>query len=672
MTVVPGLQSDEEKEVQPSQAVGSNCSYCSKNFASRNALFRHLREDETCSFEHNGGKKLNDNDNVQMIKESMAFLFGYDDFQDDDVALDGTRNRQTAKPQPTVAEQAGERIRNVLVDSLRSQLSGDGTLSSSIEEIRIVSSTQSTLAKLRHRVLTQEAGCSATGDVLVVTVTIPSTTTIVVWEQVFETMKQTLSSDSESSATQLLACRLMDKGAAVPFHAERSCTQMIYHYLLPVSWIPDSDVISEWWREQDKISQHGNADKSIYRKYTKRGTTPSTNSLKSLKAALRAAESNRVRISTSEGVDTARMAKGRYGALGHKERRAWHSFASPALVGGAVSPNHETAWRVVDRARIIGFVQEESSESDEAKQLCAIIEVRGDDFLPQQVRRIVGSAVSIAHGWLPIEYFSQSTSSETVVETPLAPAGRLYLAGVRFHFDELEANGQPLFQNHPTRRIVGEWNVAEAFRANFKTQQRILRMKTNHREIRHELDWLAELKDSTCPRIWNAMDQQKNVIHDADAVPFPAHAAEELYLPVLTELRRIASNGEWPETSVARSNIIRGKENVDEKSNSGSFTIINPLVFPKDGVDPKANGRFPNLVEEVFRLERTLSEHSMNRLTLDGKELDVLSSRQPSSHCAVNCNAEFTPHVDSGVGKTPSQTIHGAYFYLLSHSFPLL
>mmetsp|Transcript_6611 Transcript_6611/g.12207 ORF Transcript_6611/g.12207 Transcript_6611/m.12207 type:complete len:105 (+) Transcript_6611:1546-1860(+) len=40
----------------------------------------------------------------------------------------------------------------------------------------------------------------------------------------------------------------------------------------------------------------------------------------------------------------------------------------------------------------------------------------------------------------------------------------------------------------------------------------------------------------------------------------------------------------------------------------------------------------------------------MGRITLKGFEDTIQTDREPSSHCAVNCNAAFTPHVDSGVG----------------------
>lgn len=632
------------------------CGYCSKSFSSRNALFRHLREDDVCSVQHGG---YAGNTASKMVKESVAILFGYEDFAEDD---DPSYRPSTLEP--TVAEQASQRIREILLEAVRFHLTVDETKQSlSNDEVDIVSSTQSSLARLRHRALSQEPGCSATGDVLVATLTVPSSTNISFWKRVFQSLRQQLSEDESTSGVQLLACRLMDK-EIVPFHAERSCTQRIYHYVLPLSWLPDADILTEWWHQPDngKKQQQQDQRNNLYSNYPQKASKPPTDTLKLLKEALRCAESAHVAVtrnmdySTIAGAnsDSTKVARGRYGALGNKERRPWHSFASPSLKGGAASPNHETVWRVVDRARIIGFVEEEnkdlSTKKSDGSNINAIIEIKGDDFLPQQVRRIVGSAVAMTYGWLPKDFFSLATSSSTVVETPLAPAGRMYLSGARFHFNELEADGLQLFESHNSRRIVEEWTGDKAWTTNLHMQQRILQRKTNHAELSVESSWLAELRDQVCPRICKSIDEHMDAIENQELVS--ADDFDNSYLPVLDELRRIVSDGEWPETSVARSSVIRDKQTAEGNRRSGSFTIVNPSVVAKDSSFPKANEKFPKLVEQVFRLEQALSQTQVDRFTLDGVDEKVLSNRQPSSHCAVNCNAEFTPHVDSGVGKS--------------------
>lgn len=65
---------------------------------------------------------------------------------------------------------------------------------------------------------------------------------------------------------------------------------------------------------------------------------------------------------------------------------------------------------------------------------------------------------------------------------------------------------------------------------------------------------------------------------------------------------------------------------------------------------PLANDKFPDLVQAIFELEEILANQARDRLTVDSLVHSIVAPRAPSSHCAVNCNAEFTPHVDSGTG----------------------
>ena len=126
---------------------------------------------------------------------------------------------------------------------------------------------------------------------------------------------------------------------------------------------------------------------------------------------------------------------------------------------------------------------------------------------------------------------------------------------------------------------------------------------------------------------------------------------------------------------MARSNVIRQSENTKDDNGDrsdtagtggGSFTIVNPKVSSKNwDVLPLGNELFENLVDLVFELEMNLIRtNEVDRVaTLDGElvlqenDKDAKHSRVPSSHCAVNCNAQFTPHVDSGRGAGQSMSM---------------
>jgi len=68
-----------------------------------------------------------------------------------------------------------------------------------------------------------------------------------------------------------------------------------------------------------------------------------------------------------------------------------------------------------------------------------------------------------------------------------------------------------------------------------------------------------------------------------------------------------------------------------------SFDILLDSPTSAAGFDlPQANRLFPELAESIFKLEALVANNGIKR--------------PASSHCAVNCCASFTPHVDSGQG----------------------
>jgi FkbM family methyltransferase len=113
------------------------------------------------------------------------------------------------------------------------------------------------------------------------------------------------------------------------------------------------------------------------------------------------------------------------------------------------------------------------------------------------------------------------------------------------------------------------------------------------------------------------------------------HVPEE-YAEVLRLLRLAWSSDELPPTTIARAKVIRGGGGA---SSGGSFTLANPRFMKKGGNAPPANDRFPELAQALFALEDKLR---------DGKV--------SSASCAVNCHAEFVPHVDSGTAANESLT----------------
>jgi tRNA U38,U39,U40 pseudouridine synthase TruA len=596
------------------------CKFCSTKFQSRNALFRHVKTDPLCSKE--AGNETFDS-SMQAVRYSIALQFSY-----------------WGAPNCT-AEKSGELLQQSLQVAINDLIQSN--LNSSIPS-QFISDTQVSIPRLRHRSLAQESGCFAANDVKVISFLAPKG--LIHSNNHVDSSKDCIRSflneiiirtnsilTSRHHFVRLHAIKLLPSDSK--FHAERSCTQRIYHYILPLIWLPNGSELEQWWLQHsvvDGIGPHRN--RAMER--------PPTDSLALLKKALRSAECTSMECYTKEESQrrNVKIAAGRFGKLSTKERLPWHNFADPKLRGDA-SPNNEPVWRVLDRARITEMLQHTDLNGEQ--RVSSIIEFRGDDFLPQQIRRIVGTAIAITHSWLPSSVFDSCRVSGVLIEMPLAPSNRLYLAEAKFHFDELKSNGKSIFLSDVDGVSMIDIDPPDAIKM---LRNRSLQALENDCASMSERQWLVDLKAEIVPNIRNRLKTHNSTSQlDEKSSETYSDAENPSYRRTLLMLRDIVSSGQWPETSVSRTSVIcnLGSNNLAKYYEKGSFTIVNPLFFQDDGKDealrlPLANERFPDLVDAVFELESSLISKTL------------LGKRATSSHCAVNCNAQFKPHVDSGRG----------------------
>mmetsp|Transcript_32944 Transcript_32944/g.38344 ORF Transcript_32944/g.38344 Transcript_32944/m.38344 type:complete len:798 (-) Transcript_32944:30-2423(-) len=644
------------------------CGYCNKTFETRNSLFRHLRNDPTCSTLANDG---NQNSGITMKKDSVALLIGYKSY-----SHHMEENLESGSHIKNDNDLIRESIQNAFTHALNKKFNNNENCETDDQfKAQVITTTQASFAKLRHHLLSQENGVSATGDVMTLSYRYPIKSTLLDERKSFRESQRSelfssllsdvisfLSNDDDErnsytnmnrskpnstiSNVQILSGKLLPSDTY--FHAESRCTQRIYHYLLPLKWLSRGTEIEKWYTQN---TQHNKSNpkstETIKTNYGIRGenriSNPSPDELRVLKNILRKFESVDA-IFSDQDDDMKLLTKKRYGRLAMKKFKAWHNFADPTLKGAA-SPNNKPVWRALDRCRIAQLLTHESNND-----VVAVIEFRGDAFIQQQIRRIIGTTVAISNGWLPFEFIDISTSPDVFIETPLAPNNHIYLAGTRFHFDELKNKGRSIF--HETMSDEDEYQHTT------KVQRNILEryFDQNSPSVdQNESFWLSTIRDEVAPRIKKSLIQlDGRVINNKD--PY-ASSCPPSYRHTLSLLQQISNSGRWPTTSTARSKVIKRNTNVttdvivDDKSGrsgGGSFTIINPKYM--DGIlmnDPsKSNIRvplgnilFPDVVEAVFDLEESIS---------------TSTNRQASSHCAVNCNAQFTPHIDSGRGSGQS------------------
>ena len=572
------------------------------------------------------------------MRISMAFRIAY--------SIISCSQDQEHQSSSSEARKVSTEVQNVVEKALL-DLCGGG---------KVMSCTQTSIASQRHHILSQEDGIASVGDFLVMSLRVPSFGTIETnFERKLLEKARTLLNDIEedSIAIKLLSC--IQLSADINFHAEKDCTQRIYHYLLPLSWLPQGDELESWWLQ--------NKDETVYSKRPK----PPSDSLRRLRDALRSAQSPAIpnrkirrrmtkseKETTGSSIQKNTISTSRQGAFTNKERRPWHNFANTQLRGDA-SPNQEPVWRVLDKARIYSYMAFPDAERENNQTVVAILEFRGDDFVQGQIRSIVATALAITHGWLPTDTFGLALQKEIYLETPIAPKGRLYSAGARFHFYERKLKSENMENDIFYGSDEENNDVLKWIHENLIMQQ----LTNAKRDI--EKEWLKTLEGEVAPRISHALKADSLM---EQSTTTPTEPIQDVYSTTLKLLRSIVASGAWPVTSTARAAVIREvpeNERHELICRTGSFTVFNTKFdhFLDTQSDlPLGNKNFPDLVEAVFELEEHLSTTTkLDQAGIDGTLLrDITDSspstcvRPPSYCCAINFNAQFTPHVDSGRG----------------------
>lgn len=475
----------------------------------------------------------------------------------------------------------------VLDELLRQQSTTRRGTNLTIAPLTIISHTQANVARMRPSLLQNNA--SATGDVLVVTL-----------EQGVEDDGLQLLPQNLPKNIQIHAIKKLD--ASFSFHAERMCTQYIHEYLLPVQALPDSQQIVEW--------------------VTSDLVTPTPDALIQLKNALKQFVSPQVASSSDS------CSKGRFGLLANKERLCWHNYVGQTL---SFSPSHKHVWKAMDRIKLTNV-----------SSSVIVIEFRGETFLPQQIQRIMGMTLAVVHGWLTVQDIQQSLNPQHIIISPnnndwvMAPPFD-YLCRCHFHFEELSNKGKSLFETDyggPTTRVTT--------RDQSSVYSRIIESS----DFRSPAIFLNRIRDSSS-FVRDSLSEFEGSKMQINAV-YALEPPPRIYEEVLKLLREIVVAQKWPVTSFARSSVIES----NTSNQQGSFTVTNPkyeLLFEAKHV-PKGNKLFPELTRAVFELEDYLSLMHRRRISVEGVESITNEKRPLSTHCAINSNAAFTPHVDSGEG----------------------
>ena len=501
----------------------------------------------------------------------------------------------------------------------------------------------------------------------------------------------------------IMSCRVLP-GKGNTFNATLSCSQRKYEYMIPISaLLPTTE--EEW----DSLPLHYIAEKEYRTDYP----TWRIESKMDQEFPLTSEEGMK-RISFLRLLKyVMKKFNGRHLML--------HNFVS-----GGCCPYDCSTIRQIDR-----FYHKEIVRDAEDRQW-AVFSVSGDQFLRGQIRRMVGVAVAIARGWLPLEYLDlvlhplpprpykppaphkdkrktrkessgegKGKTKEEVDSTEVEVVMKSEIDGAKDEAketedeakDEMKDGGENEVMQEVEKRLELIWDLpsvpgaglmfSEASYANYEAKycdiklfidprrqkepvtedvlQECERISTWRQCIRDHVmqsDAMKCLLDGswarktqiTCNRIRSSLAKVKRITErpkDYLEAVFSSTFYQNIsvfnqsshdttpaaYRNVLRLLQEADRSGSWPKNSRARQTLINQTTPSD---NGGTFSIGS---FPSHLPVPKGNDLFPELLEACFELERIILPH-----------------RKPSTTIAVNRNAQFKVHRDTGAGNGQSSS----------------
>ena len=379
-------------------------------------------------------------------------------------------------------------------------------------------------------------------------------------------------------------------------------------------------------------------------------------------------------------------------------RKRYHNFTPTVMA-------HEyLSYRRMDRFYHRATFRVDQTENEKCRPYFAL-SLSGDMFLSGQACRVVGLFIAIARGIIDDD-FIDCVFDETyphLVPTPPLPNFAYYASDV--YYISIEGKVKAILTPRRIDRYENGWNDDATTQSMREWQSQIRRnvamswaklgIDTNG-TLSAEQDWTKHILEPWAVRAKNQLNEyrawKQQSIDGPDSllvpnignveitsIPCPAldlvdPTVPPLFEKVLFYLRKANESGLWPSTTPKRqlvmiSNVTtdgdeavakpvssslsmahsKARNNKISKSSayvyvegqggaSGSFSLG---AMPGDKcVQPKGNTLFPELMKAAFELEVALCPH-----------------REPSSTIAVNRNAQFRPHTDSGAGAGQSTSL---------------
>jgi len=387
------------------------------------------------------------------------------------------------------------------------------------------------------------------------------------------------------------------------------------------------------------------------------------------------------------------------------KRKRYHNFTEKLMAHDYLT--YRRLDRIYHRATM-KFPMENDEETT-----YMVLSLSADLFLTGQACRLVGLIVALGNGIIDPDFIDCVFDEHYPHLIPTPPAPQHGMVSSEIHYANQEGKTKRILSPRVSNRYSEGWNNESTIRRVKDWQRQVYKFvdskwKNHGRDengrLKSEQEWTENVlmpwaekakRNLEEYKIWKKKQEQHGTTTDRSgasasatddsrvedgAVPESSPLQQmdsidstvpEVYNNVLNHLRELDASGEWPSTSSKRQLVMvstteglnktanvpgslaiasaRAKRNEQVNSSaysfaegqggaSGSFSVgIMPGGVHKQ---PKANSLFPGLVKAAFELETKL-----------------FPDRDPSSTIAINRNAQFRPHTDSGAGAGQSTSL---------------
>jgi len=410
---------------------------------------------------------------------------------------------------------------------------------------------------------------------------------------------------------------------------------------------------------------------------------------------------------TSESTKTKDKKKGKKGSkVNVLKRRRFHNFTPTVMA-------HEfLAYRRLDRfyhratVRLDDFKSREENcqllmlrnrDRESRSRPYLLLSLTGDLFLNGQARAVIGLFIALIRGYIHEDIldcmFDENYTN--LVPAPRVPATGLYAGETNYmawegkmkailsarHADRYKngLNTKKImkevheFQEEIQTCIIRAWDMDE--NGKFERLESELQWVTKYLEpwSKNANKHLADYRKWKTARDLATQSYNKLTIAESLLPPLESIKSDvpTKFQKVLFYLRQANSSGLWPSTTPKRQLVMvstaEDSKNPDAtptglsvarlKAQSNLISSLSAYVY-KEGEggasgsfsvgampgnrceQPKGNNLFPELMKAAFDLEK-----------------ELCPDRPPSSTIAINRNAQFRPHVDSGAGAGQSLSL---------------